>query len=160
MLVTRATIARTCCRRVPRSQPWSGEGQDLGPVVGDEQGVLELRAGLPVAGDDGPVVVPHVPLAGAEVQHRLDGERHAGLDGLVVVQVLEVGDDQPGVERGADAVPGELAYDAVPEPFRVALDDAADDVDLPPRLDRVDGPAQGLTGAVDQVTHLLRDTRR
>src|SRR5690349_7271953 len=51
----------------------SGEGEDLVAVVGDEDRVLELGRAAPVAGDDGPLVVPHVPRLGAEVEHRLDG---------------------------------------------------------------------------------------
>ena len=41
--------------------------------------------------------------------------------------------DQPGVERGADAVAGELADDAVAEPLRVGLDDPAEHVDVAAR---------------------------
>src|SRR3954454_4329511 len=48
----------------------SRQGQDLVPVVGDEDGVLELRGPLAVCGHDRPAVVPHLPVRGAEVEHR------------------------------------------------------------------------------------------
>src|SRR4029453_1217671 len=43
-----------------------GEGQDFGPGVRDQQGVLELRGPLVVAGHHGPIISPHVPFDGAE----------------------------------------------------------------------------------------------
>jgi len=41
------------------------------------------------------------------------------------VRVVVVRHDQPGVERRADAVPREVADDAVAEPLGVRLDDPA-----------------------------------
>src|SRR6476659_4352801 len=82
-----------------------GESEDLVAVVGDDDGVLELGRAPAVTGDDGPAVLPHLPLVGAEVEHRFDGERHAGLDdGVVVGRRVVVRDDETGVELQADAV--------------------------------------------------------
>src|SRR5690606_16286323 len=50
----------------------SGQGEDLRTVLGDHQGVLELRGPLAVRGDRGPAVVPHVVLDAAQGDHRLD----------------------------------------------------------------------------------------
>src|SRR5882757_8974953 len=58
----------------------SRKGQDVDAVVGDHQRVLELRRPLLVPGGDGPAVVPDLVVERAEVDHRLDGERHARLD--------------------------------------------------------------------------------
>src|SRR5262245_31285186 len=72
-------------------------GQDFRAVVGDHQRVLELRGPLLVLGSYGPTVVPDLVVQRAEVDHRLDGERHTRLQhgfhgGLVIMQ-----DHQPVV---------------------------------------------------------------
>src|SRR5258708_2690873 len=105
----------------------SRQREDRDAGVGDQQGVLELRGPLAVPGDHGPAVVPDLVVERAEVDHRLDGERHPGLHhradgGLVVMQ-----DDQTVVERGADAVTGEVTNHGVAEPICIRFDDAADD---------------------------------
>src|SRR5262249_55482394 len=56
----------------------SRQGEDFRAAVGDQQGVLELRAPLAVFGDHGPAVVPDFIVQSAEIDHRLDGERHPG----------------------------------------------------------------------------------
>ena len=66
-------------------------------------------------------------------------------------------DDQPGVERFADAVAGEVADHAVAETLGVGLDGPADDVDFAARHHSLDGAAQGLLGALDQQARLLVD---
>src|SRR3954471_18075242 len=161
-----SSLSRTCssCGGAVGERDGSGrvdalwEGEDLEAVVGDEDRVLELCRALPVARHDGPPVVPHVPLVGAEVEHRLDGERHARLDHrLVVGRRVVVRDDEPGVELEADAVPGEVAHDAVAETLGVALDDAADDVDLAAGSRGADAPHHPLVGALDEQARLLVD---
>ena len=49
----------------------SGQGQDLGAGVSDQQSVLELSAEFAILGDHRPAVLPHVPFVSAEVEHRL-----------------------------------------------------------------------------------------
>src|SRR4051812_20441281 len=75
-----------------------------------------------VLGHDGPSVreLPDARLAG--VDHRLDGERHAGLDrhssgGLAVMQDLRL-----LVELAADAVPAELAHNRESVALSMLLD--------------------------------------
>src|SRR3990170_8065137 len=48
--------------------------QDFAGVLGDDDGVLELRRQLAVARHGGPAVVEHLDLPGARVDHGLDGE--------------------------------------------------------------------------------------
>src|SRR3954464_4706163 len=62
-------------RRQLRCQaPRSGEREDLGAVLGDGDGVLEVGAELAVGGDDRPPVGEDPGLGGADVDHGLDGE--------------------------------------------------------------------------------------
>lgn len=48
-------------------------GEDFWVAGGDEHGVLEVRGGLAVFGDDGPAVVEDDDVGGAGVDHRLYG---------------------------------------------------------------------------------------
>ena len=66
-----------------------------------------------------------------------------------------VGDDEPRVERRADAVAGVVAHDAVAEPLRVRLDGAADHVDLSAGCDGTDAAGERLAGALDEQRGLL-----
>src|SRR5690606_42009177 len=61
----------------------------------------------------------HLPLVGAEREHRLHGEGHARLDDRVEPRLAVVRDDQPGVKRLPNAVPGEVTDDAVAESLGV-----------------------------------------
>ena len=49
------------------------EGEDLGAVVGDEEGVLELGGAAAVGGDRGPLVVPQAVLPGPDVRRHATG---------------------------------------------------------------------------------------
>src|SRR5580693_5257416 len=64
----------------PLTVAWRGEtsrqGEDVHAGLGDQQRVLELRGPLAVFGDHRPAVVPYLVVQRAEVDHRLDGERH------------------------------------------------------------------------------------
>src|SRR6185437_4190412 len=115
-----------------------------------------LGGALAVGGEHGPAVGPDLVVYGAEREHRLDGEGHARLHGDVHVGVVEVRHDQAGVERGADAVAGEVANDAVAEAARVGLDDTADGVEGPAGSDGPDAAHHGLVGALDEQPGLLR----
>src|SRR5271155_1057966 len=79
------------------SAPLTASGQrsrpreDVHAGLGDQQRVLELRGPLAVFGDHRPAVVPDLVVERAEVDHRLDGERHPRLENrrhrrLVVMQ--------------------------------------------------------------------------
>ena len=59
-------------------------------------------------------------------------------------------DDEAGVERGADAVAGEIPDDAVAEPARVGLDHAPDRVKRPARRYRPDAPHHRFARALDE----------
>src|SRR6478609_7144650 len=134
-----------------RSSFRSGKREDLVAGLGDEDGVLELRGALAVLGDHGPVVGPHLPLVGAQVEHGLDRERHARLDDRVVCRRrVVVGHDQTRVEGRADAVAGEVTHHAVAEPLGVAGDHAADHVDLATRDGGLDTAHHRLVGPLHE----------
>lgn len=143
-----------------RTSPWSSDvllrllalqtGQDLDAGIGNQQGVFELCGPLAVLGDHRPTVVPDFVVQCAQVDHRLDGEGHPrlhdGLDsGLVVVQ-----DDQPVVERRADAMTSEVSNHVVPEPICIRLDDTTDNGQRPPGLDGVDRTHGRFAGPVNE----------
>src|SRR5687768_7469389 len=87
--------------------------QDLGIAGGDDDGVLEVGAGLAVSGDGGPAVAEDVHFGHAHVDHGFDGENHARLETELDLAVVEVGDLGLFVELLADAVAYELLDDGI-----------------------------------------------
>src|SRR5687768_6180377 len=81
----------------------SRQRQDLGTGLGNRDGVLELGGALTVLCHNGPAVRPHLPLVGAEVQHRFDGERHANFHDRCGSRVIVVRNNEPRVKRLPDA---------------------------------------------------------
>jgi hypothetical protein len=61
-----------------RREP-SRDREDLGPVVGDGDRMLEMRGKFPVASHDAPIVVEHERVVRTDVEHGLDCVDHAGL---------------------------------------------------------------------------------
>src|SRR6476619_3885072 len=98
------------------------EGEDLGAVVGDGDGVLEVGGAAAVDGDDGPAVVEHLGLGGARVHHRLDGEHVPLLELHAPARRPVVGDLWVLVHGGADAVAYVLTHHGEARPFGDALD--------------------------------------
>src|SRR6201996_9248409 len=128
----------------------SRQGEDVRARLGHQQGVLELRGPLAVFGDDGPAVVPDLIVQRADVDHRLDGERHPGLEDRGNRRLVVVPHDQAVVEGRADAGTGEVANDVLAEPVCVGFDDAADHRQCPARFDGLDRPHRRLVGALDK----------
>src|SRR6267143_582414 len=56
--------------------------ENVGAVVGDGDGVLEVRGQAAVGGHRRPAVVEHPDLPRPQGDHGLDGQHHAGLEGL------------------------------------------------------------------------------
>ena len=101
-------------------------GQDLDSVLSYEKRVLVLRRGLPVLGGDRPaVVLVDAALPGSGVDHGLDGEGHAGLEGEVVA-VPEMQHLGLLVELAADAVTAVVADNGEVVLLGDGLDDVAD----------------------------------
>src|SRR4030095_15297795 len=78
------------------------EGEDLGALGGDGDGVLEVGGAGAVAGDDGPAVVEDPGLGAALVDHGLDGQGEAGLEAEAAAGSAVVGHLGLLVHAGAD----------------------------------------------------------
>src|SRR5690606_5883908 len=101
-----------------------------------------------------PVVRQQAHVAPAGIDHRLDGEGHAGPEfharaRLAVMQHLRV-----LVEDPADAVTAVFAHHRVAMAFGVPLDGMADVAEAHARPDHVDADQQALAGHVDQPAGL------
>ena len=95
-------------------------------VVGDEDGVLELRGARAVGGGRGPAVGPDDGLDAAHGDHGLDGEDHARLHAGRQRALVVVRDLRRAVEHLADAVADEGPHDEEAGRVRVGLDRQAD----------------------------------
>jgi hypothetical protein len=124
-------------------------------VLGDQDGVLELRRAPPVLGHRRPPVRPDVVVDRAQGEHGLDGERHPGFHGHIAVRVVIVRHDQARMERPADPVPGEVSHHPVAEPPGVRLDHPADGVQRAARRHRADAAHHRLVRALNEQPRLL-----
>ncbi len=124
-------------------------------VLGDQDGVLELRRTPPVLGHRRPAVRPDVVVDRAQGEHGLDGERHPGFHDHVAVRVVIVRHDQARMERPADPVSGEVPHHPVAEPPCVRLDHPADGVQRAAGCHRADAAHHRLVRALDQQPRLL-----
>src|SRR5260221_4276337 len=99
-----------------------------------------------ILGDDRPAVRKLADARPARIDHRLDGENHAGLDfyagsGAAVMEHLRL-----LVEFPADAVAAELAHDGKSVFFGVGLDDLADVAQIGPMLHHLDSAPHAFVG--------------
>ena len=85
-----------------------------------------LRRQLAVLGHHGPAIRQHLVVAGALVDHRLDGEGHARLQHQALARTAVMHHLRLVVVDLADAVAAVLAHHAEPLAFGIALDGMAD----------------------------------
>src|SRR3546814_20825910 len=78
------------------------------------------------AGDGSPAVVEHLARGLADVDHRLDGEEHAGAKLGAGAGLADMDDLRSVVEIPADAVAAESADNAIAMALRVNLDGVRD----------------------------------
>jgi len=86
--------------------------QDLRPVFGDGNGVLEMGTKAGVGGDDGPAVIESLDLLFTDVDHGLDGDNQAWFqDEIVAIGVNEIWHSGVFVHIESDAVADKVLDD-------------------------------------------------
>src|SRR5690606_38583981 len=125
--------------------------EDIHAVGGHRDHVLPLRRKLAVLGHHGPAVGQEPGVAGAFVDHRLDGEGHALLEHHALAGAPVVQDLGLLVVDPADAVAAVLAHHAEALAFGVLLDRVADVAQGRTRLHRADAAEHGFPGHFDQA---------
>src|SRR5438093_668581 len=112
--------------------------------------MLELRREGTVARHRGPAVGQDLHMRLAEIDHRLDGEEHAGLQHHAFDGPADVNDVRLVVEHAAQAVPAEVAYHTHALRFDEALNGVADVAGGRARFYRGDAAHHRLIGHLDQ----------
>ena len=124
---------------------WARDREDLRATICGEHGVFEMSGGLTVGGDVGPTIAQGLGLETAEVDHRFDRERHAGLDFFTGAAPTKVGDLWGFMHRGSDAVADHIANDAEAVAFAVGLNRMRDVADTIADLRLTDAEVEGFT---------------
>src|SRR5688572_15600634 len=157
-------IGRANVRRFPGRQsvrrlvePGGTPGEDLAAVLGDADAVLELGGEAAVAGDGGPAVVEQFHRRLADVDHRLDGEEHAGAELGAGAGAAGMDDLGAVVEDAAEAVAAEIADDAVAIGLGVGLDGVADVAEMGAGPGGGDAADHAFVGHVDEAPRLYAD---
>src|ERR1700690_392493 len=137
-----------------------GNGEDFRALGGEVDGVLEVGAGAAVAGDGGPVIVSVFDVRGAEVDQRLNGDAHAGLEFFEGVGFAEIGDLGRLVHGAADAVAYEFADDAHATGFDEGLDGVGDVANAVAESGLGDAGAEGVLRGVEKALDVGRGGRQ
>ena len=86
----------------------------------------------------------------AEIDHRLDGEQHAGLERQAFARLPVMQDVRPVVEHAAQAMAAEVAHHAAALAFGISLDRRADIAGRGAGLDRGHAAHQRIIGHLEQ----------
>lgn len=81
-------------------------------MVCDQNGVLEMRGGLAVGGNGGPLVRKDADFFGSQIDHGLDGEGHAGFEFWADAAFSKIGNLGIFVKAATDAMSNKFANDA------------------------------------------------
>ena len=100
--------------------------EDLVPRLGNRDRVLELGRERAVARDGGPAIAEYLHMRTAEIDHRLDGEEHPGLQRHAFAAAAVMQDVGLVVEQPAKAVAAEVAHDGAALGLGEGLDGSAD----------------------------------
>src|SRR5258705_10263753 len=102
------------------------EREDFDAGRGDADRMLELRRQRTVARHRGPAVGQDFYMRLAEIDHRLDGEEHAGLQRHAFAGPADMNDVGLVMKHAAQAVPAEIAHHAHALRLDKTLDGVAD----------------------------------
>ncbi len=119
--------------------------------------MFELGGERAVAGHRRPAVVEHLAVGPADVDHRLDGEEHAGPELRPGPRPAGVDDLRRIVEDPAHAVAAEIAHHGVTVPLGMALDRMGDIAEPVARLRLLQPEHQAFVGHLDELGRLDAD---
>src|SRR6185312_8767097 len=138
-------------------QPTRRYGEHLATCLGYAHGVLELRGQGPVARDRRPAVRQYLHMRLAEIDHRLNGEQHAGLERQSFARLAVMQNVRPVVERATEAMATEVTHYAAALAFGVDLDRRTDIPGGCAGLDGSDASHQSVIGDFEQAFGRTRD---
>src|SRR5689334_2503824 len=107
-------------------QSGRGEREHLDAIVGDANGMFELRRQGSITRDRGPSVGQYFHVRAAEIDHRFDGEEHSRLEHDALAWATDVHDVRLVMEQAAKAVPAEITHHAHVLRLDVGLDGVSD----------------------------------
>ena len=113
--------------------------------------MFPLGREAPVAGHHGPFIGQQFDLPLAEIDHRLDGEDHAGFEPQAGVGPAIMQDLRFFMEFPADAVPAILAHDRTAPALGQRLDAMPDRAEAHPGPHHGNGLFQALVSELDQA---------
>src|SRR5947209_251738 len=152
----RRILSRLLSARGPGLRLAFGQNrQHLRPFIRDGDGVLDVRRGPAVEGDDRPTVREGLRPVRAHVDHRLDGEDVARTDFDAGARLSVVRDLRVFVHFSPDAVADVVAHHAVAVSLCVRLHGPADVAQVLARPALPYGPLQALHGHADQLQPVL-----
>src|ERR1700686_2594208 len=102
------------------------ERENLDAISGHADRMLELRRQRTVARHRGPAVGQDLHMRLAEIDHRLDGEEHAGFQRHAFAGPADMNDVRLIVEHAAEAMAAEIAHHAHALRLDEALNGMAD----------------------------------
>src|SRR5579864_2955390 len=123
----------------------------LAAGLGDPDRMLELGGERSVPCNGGPAVVENLHVGAADVDHRLDGEDHSGLElgaGAGTSSMHHLG---AVVEQASDAVTAKVTNDTVPVRLGMALNRVCDIAQMIAGLRLLDAECQTFIGDVDKL---------
>jgi hypothetical protein len=118
--------------------------------------MLELRGQRPVAGYRCPAIIQHLAGIFADIDHRLDGEEHAGAQLRAGAGAAGVDDFGGVVEHLPQTVAAEIADHRIAVGFGVALDRVGDIAHAVARFRLLDAQHHAFIGDLNQLARLDR----
>src|SRR5215469_7082 len=138
-------------------EPLGRERKHLRPGLGYPDRVLELRGERPVAGDGRPAVREHFDVRPNEIDHRLNGKKHARFELDTLSGAANMDDVGLVVEQPPQSMAAEIAHHAHVLGLDIALNGGADVAGRGARPDRINAAHHRLVGHADEPVGAPRD---